>query len=63
MKGLPMKACSEKYTLSEAQIVSIFYNVTRESKGLPPLDPSPRIVRPMSGRVFAMELPDDDPPN
>lgn len=59
--GIRMPDCAKKYSVSEAQITNIFYNVMREARGLPPIAPSPtRVAQPISGRVFPMELDDDD---
>lgn len=35
--GVRMAACEEKYGVDDSVILSIFYNVMRESRGLPPL--------------------------
>lgn len=62
--GIRMAECAKKYSVTEAQITNIFFNVMREAKGLPPIAPSPsRVVPAISGRVFPLELDDDDKAN
>ena len=63
-KGVKMQVCSARYSVSEAQIVGIFYAVCREAKGLPPLPVEPSVLKACDQRVFDMEIddePDDTP--
>lgn len=64
LQGHTMKRCSGKYSVSEAQITAIFYGVTREAKGLPPLPLDSKVLEACDQRVFPMEVDDepDEPP-